>query len=113
MPHPQSPPYHLSKSLADEPSPRFPVPRTEPLWKEMPVSRAFFYISYRDPSRGALPPGSLNRASTERDPPHLEPLSTIPQIPQSRSPLQVAQLGPHEEEAHSQSLPFKTLRAPD
>jgi len=25
----------------------------------------------------------------------------------------VAQLSPHEEEAHSQSLPFKTFRAPD
>jgi len=30
-----------------------------PLWREMLVSRAFFYIILRVPSKGAVPPGSL------------------------------------------------------
>jgi hypothetical protein len=29
------------------------VPQTGPLWKEMPISRTFFYISFRVPSKGA------------------------------------------------------------
>ena len=37
-----------------------------PLWKEMPISRAFLYISLRTPSRGALPSRSPQRASIER-----------------------------------------------
>ena len=80
-PHPQSPLYHLSKSPADVPPSRFPAVRRGPLRREMLVSRAFFYMSYRDPSRGDLPPGSLNRAPTERGPPPPEPPSTISQSP--------------------------------
>ena len=77
--HPQSALYHPSKSPVDMPSSRFH--KTGPLWKEMPVSRVFFYMSYRVPSKGALPLGSLNRAPTERGPPPLEPLSTRSQSP--------------------------------
>jgi len=39
-----------------------------PLWREMPVSRAFFYTSSRVPSKGPLsPPGSPHTAPSERD----------------------------------------------
>jgi len=44
-----------------------------PLWREMPVSRAFFYITFRFPSKEALPPGSPHRAPTERDASFLDP----------------------------------------
>jgi hypothetical protein len=77
--HPQSPLYHLSKSPVDEPSSRFP--KRGPYGRICLSPEPFFYISYRVPSKGALPPGSLNRAPTERDPPPLEPLSTISQSP--------------------------------
>jgi len=40
-----------------------------------------FYISFRVPRKGALPLGSLHRASTERDTPTPEPLSTTSQSP--------------------------------
>jgi len=44
-----------------------------------------FYISFRVPSKGALPPGSLQRApivrERERETPPQEPLSTISQNP--------------------------------
>jgi len=91
---PRPPPQSLVKgrdaSSTEPPLPSLKVPgrwallqfpQTGPLWKEMPISRAFFYISYRVPSKGARPPGSLNRAPTERDPPPLEPLSTTSQRP--------------------------------
>jgi len=38
-----------------------------------------FYLSFRVPSKRALPPGSLHRATIERDAPPQEPLSTISQ----------------------------------
>jgi len=90
---PQSSLYHLSKSPVDEPSSRFP--KWGPYGRRCPSSEPFFHMSYRVPSKAALPPGSLNRAPTGRDPPPLEPLSTT-----SQSPLQVTQLSPQEEEAH-------------
>jgi len=40
-----------------------------------------FYISFRVPRKGALPPGSLHRAPTERDAPPPEPLSSISHSP--------------------------------
>ena len=40
--------------------------------REMHVSRAFLYISFRVPSKGAPPPGSPNRAPIERDAPFPE-----------------------------------------
>ena len=36
-------------------------------YEEMPVSRAFSNISFRVPSKGALPPGSPHRACTRRE----------------------------------------------
>jgi len=38
-----------------------------PLWRKTLVSRAFLYISFRIPSKGALPPGFSHRAPIERD----------------------------------------------
>jgi len=38
-----------------------------PLWREVPVSRAFLYITSRVPSKGALPPGTPHRAPSERE----------------------------------------------
>jgi hypothetical protein len=39
--------------------------------------QSLFYISFRVPSKGTLPPGSLHKAPTERDTPPPEPLLTI------------------------------------
>ena len=55
---------HLSKFLVDEPSSRFPK------WSLMERDahlQSLFYISFRVPSKGALPPGSLHRTFTERE----------------------------------------------
>jgi hypothetical protein len=38
-----------------------------PLWREMLMSRAFLYISFRVTSKGAFPPGSFHRAPIERE----------------------------------------------
>jgi len=74
--------------------------------------QSLFYISFRFPSNGALPPCSLDTSPTERDTPPLEPLSTISQSPLWRCPLQAAELSPHEERCPPQSLPFKTFMTP-
>jgi len=44
--------------------------------------QSLFYMSIRVPNKGALPPGSLHRAPTERNTTPPEPLSTISQSPQ-------------------------------
>jgi hypothetical protein len=48
---------------------RLPVSpnKTESLWKQTPIPRALYSLSFRVPIKGALPPGSPHRASTERD----------------------------------------------
>jgi hypothetical protein len=43
--------------------------------------QSLFYQSSRVPSKGALPPGSLNRAPIEGDAPPPNPLSAITQSP--------------------------------
>ena len=60
----------LSKVPASE---SHPGSSMGPLWREMPVSRAFLSISSRLPSKGALPRGPPHRASSERNAPFLEP----------------------------------------
>jgi len=65
---------HLSKSPVDELSSRFP--KRGPYGKRCP-SPELFYLTFRVPSMGALPPGSLHRSRTERDAPPSEPLSTV------------------------------------
>ena len=58
------------------------------LWREMPISRAFLYISFRAPNKGALPPRSPRTAPTERDAPlpelHFICFSESPAWPQWR-----------------------------
>ena len=58
--------YCLSQSLANNSLPPSSSP-IGPLWREMPVSTAFLYISFRVPSYGALPPGSPCRAPIVRE----------------------------------------------
>jgi len=44
------------------------------LWKEMPVTRAYLYLTFRVPSKVAPhPPRSPHRAPIERDAPFPEP----------------------------------------
>jgi len=38
-----------------------------PLWKKTSVSRALLHVSFKVPSKGALPPVSPHRAPTERE----------------------------------------------
>jgi hypothetical protein len=47
-----------------------------PLGK-MPVNRVFFYITFRVSSKGATPPGSLHRATMERDSSPLAPFNDL------------------------------------
>jgi len=54
---------HHAKSLVYKPPPpdsRFPLDVKGPLQREMPISKAFLSISYRVPSKGALPRGPPN-----------------------------------------------------
>jgi len=51
--------------LSKAPAEQLPSPKGSPtwaLWREMTVSTAFLYISFRVPSRTALLLGSLHRA---------------------------------------------------
>jgi len=41
---------------------------------------SLFYMFFRVPSKGALPPSSLHRAPTETDTPPPEPLSAKPLV---------------------------------
>jgi hypothetical protein len=75
---PRAPFIHLSKSLVDEPSSRFSS--GAPIERDACLQR-IFYISFRVPSKGALPPGFLHRASRKKDAPSSESLSTISQSP--------------------------------
>ena len=65
-----------------------------PLWREMPISRAFLNISSRVCSKGVLPRGPPHWASSERNTPFLEPPSSISQSPQYMSPIQGSPAGP-------------------
>ena len=64
----------LSKVPARESPPGFPM---GPLWREMPVSRAFLNTSSRVPSKGALLRVPLHWAFSETNTPFLEPPSSI------------------------------------
>jgi len=85
-------------------------PKVGPLWKQRPISRALLSISFRVPSKGALPPVSPHRASSERDAPLLEP----PFIHLAKSlvydpPSWYPSGGPMEGNAHLQSLPLHLM----
>ena len=72
-------------------------PPRGPIWWEIPISRAFLYISLRVPSKGALPPGSPHRAPIEETLHFHSPALSVLQIPWATSPLQVSQWGPFGE----------------
>jgi hypothetical protein len=61
-------------------------PRKGPLWKQTPISRALLSISFGIPNKGAVPPGSLYRARTEREAPFPEPSIRLPNEPTPGSP---------------------------
>jgi len=90
---PSAPFIHLSKSPLDKPSSRFL--RRGPNGKRFPSPEPFLHI-LQGPQQGSPPPGSLHTAPTERGAPLPETLSTISQSPWWMSPLQVAQLSPHD-----------------
>jgi len=54
----------------------FQVPQWGPLERDAQL-QSLFYLSSRVSSKGALPPGSLHRATVERNAPPAEPLSSI------------------------------------
>jgi len=56
-------------------------PKTGPLWKGIPITRALLYISFTFPSYGALPPGSPHRVSTEKEMLHLQSPPTSLKVP--------------------------------
>jgi hypothetical protein len=61
-------------------------------------------ITFRVPSKGALPPGSPNRSPIERDAPFPEPsFNYLSEFPVNRSPMTLDR-APVEKEARLQSL---------
>jgi len=54
-----------------------------PLWREMPISRDFLYITFSIPSP---PPGSPHRAPIERDAPFPEPSNYLSKFPVNGPP---------------------------
>ena len=96
---------HLSlKVLRNAASPPW-SPNTGPLWRQMSVSSAFLYVSFRVPCKGLFPLGSSLETSTGTDAPLPEPsficLSESPvNEPTSRFPNEA----PKERDARFQSL---------
>jgi len=66
------------KVPVDEPSSRFP---NGVLIESDARLQSLFYLTFRDPNMGALPPSSLHRTPPERDAATSEPPSTIFQSP--------------------------------
>jgi hypothetical protein len=81
------------------------VPPAGPLRRETPITRAFFYVSFRVPSKGAPPPGSHLRAPIQRDAPFPEPSFTCLSKTLGKEPPSWFPDGaPMERDAHSQGL---------
>jgi hypothetical protein len=59
-----------------------------PLWREIPISRAFLNMSSRVPSQGALPRCSPHWASSKRNAPFSTKQATHHNIPQEFNPEQ-------------------------
>ena len=80
-------PLHGASSKRDAPSleplhPSLKVPGRQALLQEIDAClQSLFYITFRVHSMGALPPGSLHRAPTQRETPPSETLSTTSQSP--------------------------------
>jgi hypothetical protein len=65
------------------------------LGREMPISRAFLYISFRPPSKVALPSGSPPRAPIERDFISRALFYCLSKSPVNEPAFQVPQWGPY------------------
>jgi hypothetical protein len=88
-------------------------PKTGPLQKQMPISRALLGISFGFASKGALPPGSPLRGPSLRGALFPEPFfihlsMSLVYEPPSRFPSGT----PMEKVAHLQSPPLYTLQGP-
>jgi len=83
-----------------------------PLWREMPVSRAFLYITFRVPSKGAPLPGFPHRAPTERNAPFPEASVLCLSKSLVNEPTPGCPTGPLQKEMSLQSLPLYILQGP-
>jgi len=88
-------------------------PKTGPIWKQAPISRALLSISFCAPSKGAFSPGSPHRAPTERDAPFPQPsfirLATSP----VHEPLSGSPAGPQWREMPvSRAFLYISFRVP-
>jgi hypothetical protein len=91
------------------------IPLTEPLYtKRCSSSRAFFYASFRVPSKGVLPPGFPHRIPIERDAPFPDPSFTcLSKYPVKQPPLQVLPSGAlWEEKPVSRAFLYLPFRVP-
>jgi hypothetical protein len=77
-----------------------------PLWREMFVSRAFLYVSFRAASKGALPLGSSHIAPIERETCFQSPPSTMPRSSQFSNAVRM------ERDACFQSHLLRVSRSP-
>jgi hypothetical protein len=70
----------------------------------MPVTRAFFYITFRFPNKGAPSPSSPHRAPMEKDALFTEPpFDCLSEFPVNELPI-ILNRAPVEKGAHLQSL---------
>jgi hypothetical protein len=107
----------LSNALGKDRLPMFP--KTGPLWKQTPISKAILSISFGVPSKGALLPSSPHRAPTERHTPFPGPsLIHLSKSPVYALPSRFASGALMEREtereryARLQSLPLHILQGP-
>jgi len=107
---------HHSKSPEYKPPPppdsRFPSVIKGPLWREMPVSRAFLNISCRVSSKWALSRGPMHWASSERDTPFLEPHQPSVYVPGRWAPFYVPQRHPYGKRCPSPDPFLPILQGP-
>ena len=99
----------LLKALGKQCPPMFP--KMGSLWKQTLISRALLNISFRVPSKGALPPDSPYRVPTVTDAPFPEP-SFIPlsKFPVNEPPSWFPSRAPMERDAYLHSLPLHILQ---
>jgi len=87
---------------------------TGPLWREreMPVYKAFLYVSFKAPSKGALSPGYPNIDPIQSDAPFTERFLIESQ--ENEPPPPGSPTGPlwRERDVCLQSLPLRILQGP-
>jgi hypothetical protein len=86
-------------------------PKSGPLWKQTPISRALLSISFGVSSKGALPPCSPHRAPSDKDAPFLEPsFIRLSKSPVYEPPSRFPSGAPMERDARLQSLLLHILQ---